>query len=101
MLKGGHPPADKAGAMRITQHKTEKSLTGSSPPPQTNVEVALSASTVQNQNRQTINGVMPKGDADFPPEAVKAFHENRNQPTHEYRNVPHNKPLTIQQPRKQ
>ncbi|XP_003747467.1 death-associated protein 1 [Galendromus occidentalis] len=99
-LKAGHPPADKAGGMRITQHKTEKTVSGS-PPPQTNIEVALSNSAVQTQNRQLINGVVAKGDADFPAEAVKAFHENKPLPTHDLRPKNSQQPKFVQQPRKQ
>lgn len=102
-LKGGHPPAVKAGGMRITQHKPEREISG--PPSHADSDEALVSVSPpkSNQIKQIINGVIAKGDADFPTEAVKAFHENRPQPNHEYRQGSpgnHAKPMMIQQPRK-
>lgn len=98
-LKAGHPPAVKAGGMRITQHKpakekTEKdanseegddhinSLMASSSPPKTTM----------------VSGAPVRGNADFPTEAVQHFH-NKPLPTHDARPA-HDRPNMIQQPRK-
>ncbi|KAE8747211.1 hypothetical protein FOCC_FOCC006078 [Frankliniella occidentalis] len=98
-LKAGHPPAVKAGGMRITQHKSTKekpekdvnaeegddhinSLTASTSPPKTTL----------------VSGAPVRGNADFPTEAVQHFH-NKPQPTHDARPT-HDKANHIQQPRK-
>jgi len=99
-LKGGHPPAVKAGGMRISQHKAEKEVSGT--PPQTDPDdEEIPESPPKTAIKQIINGVVAKGDADFPTEAVKAFHDNKPQPTHEYRSAGnHAKPMMIHQPKK-
>ncbi|KAK7483797.1 hypothetical protein BaRGS_00025013 [Batillaria attramentaria] len=82
-LKGGHPPAVKVGGMRIVQHKKEPekpeqpALTqeeeeefGSSPP-----------KTDKHHSSAVVSGAVTKGDKDFPPEAVKVYHD-KPMPTH-------------------
>jgi hypothetical protein len=98
-LKAGHPPAVRAGGLRISQHKNALS-SPSEPASHSDDEPVVSTSPPKNL-KQIINGVVAKGDADFPTEAVKAFHENKPMPSHDYRPTPVNKPnMVIQQPRK-
>ncbi|CAH1116790.1 unnamed protein product [Phaedon cochleariae] len=88
-LKAGHPPAVKAGGMRITQHKTRKDSGGIS---EDVTGITVSGSPPKTT---TISGAIPKGNADFPAEAVQSFHKDKPPATHA------NKPLlNIQQPRK-
>ncbi|BES99813.1 death-associated protein [Nesidiocoris tenuis] len=93
-LKAGHPPAVKAGGMRITQHKSPKST-----------EVKLNDEEIINplkppqasEKAISISGAPSHGNRDFPAEAVQSFHQ-KPQPSHEQ---PHTaKPMNIQQPRK-
>ncbi|XP_002732013.1 death-associated protein 1-like [Saccoglossus kowalevskii] len=96
-IKGGHPPAVKAGGMRITQSKhahpekpekltkeEEEEYAEPTSPPKTTV---------------VISGVVSKGDRDFPPEAVKVMHE-KPIPKHDNRNPQSKHSMPIQQPRK-
>ncbi|XP_071941911.1 death-associated protein 1-like [Antedon mediterranea] len=96
-LKGGHPPAVKAGGMRITQsgkqayEKPEKDedaddyVEPTSPPQANNV-------------RLLISGAVTKGNKDFPTEAVKKTHD-KPQPTHS-KHVDTKPKHNVQQPRK-
>ena len=101
-LKAGHPPAVKVGGMRITQHKTEKPKEEKETRPveedaEQEAGPVVPEVTQKNQNI-VISGAITRGDADFPPEAIKAFHE-KPVPSHDYRPAPP-KNHTIQQPRK-
>uniref|UniRef100_A0A0V0G383 Putative death-associated protein 1 dap-1 n=1 Tax=Triatoma dimidiata TaxID=72491 RepID=A0A0V0G383_TRIDM len=98
-LKAGHPPAVKAGGMRITQHKNPKS---SSNEPKlsedSELNSALKVSTSPDKT-MTISGAPVRGNQDFPTEAVQSFH-CKPVPSHE---APHHNPRQnpIHQPRKQ
>ncbi|XP_022189211.1 death-associated protein 1 [Nilaparvata lugens] len=95
-LKAGHPPAVKAGGMRITQHKSPKS--GEKPVFEEGEinNAGLNVATCPPKT-VSISGAPVRGNADFPPEAVQSFHEKPvdNKPIH-CATKPHN----IQQPRK-
>lgn len=102
-LKAGHPPAVKAGGMRITQSgKTpEKPAAGGDkaskedddyveepPPPKADPASLL------------ISGAPSRGNKDFPPEAVKSYHE-KPLPTHSKPSAGHKpSPHMLNQPRK-
>jgi len=89
ILKGGHPPAVKAGGMRITQHKTRKDSGGIS---EDVTGITVSGSPPKTT---TVSGATVKGHADFTAEAVQSFHKEKPPANHPA------KPLThIQQPRK-
>jgi hypothetical protein len=93
-----HPPAVKAGGMRIVQNKShlQKKSEGT-PVPEPQEELKVSSSPPK-QSEVTISGAPNRGNADFPVEAVQAFHEKPH-PTHDARS--NTKPLIgIQQPRK-
>lgn len=93
-----HPPAVKAGGMRIVQNKShlrDKKADTAVPEPQEELKVS---SSPPKQSEVTISGAPNRGNADFPVEAVQAFHE-KPLPTHDIRN--NVKPqIPIQQPRK-
>ncbi|KAK9873707.1 hypothetical protein WA026_002064 [Henosepilachna vigintioctopunctata] len=88
-LKAGHPPAVKAGGMRITQHKTRKDSGG--------LSEDTTGLTVSNSPPKTltISGAVAKGYADFPTEAVQSFHKEK--PPVQHASKPQ---VNIQQPRK-
>ncbi|XP_025833843.1 death-associated protein 1 [Agrilus planipennis] len=89
-LKAGHPPAVKAGGMRITQHKGHREPSGLGEDT-TSLKVSTSP-----PKTTTISGAIPKGNADFPAEAVQSIHKEKPPAIHT------NKPsvCVIQQPRK-
>lgn len=78
----------KAGGMRITQHKTHRE-TGGLSEDTTGLKVGSPPKAV------TISGAVPKGNADFPVEAVQAFHKEKPPTHHAVKPV-----INIQQPRK-
>ncbi|KAG8224542.1 hypothetical protein J437_LFUL002146 [Ladona fulva] len=99
-LKAGHPPAVKAGGMRITQHKSPKDESKETKPckeeemdPTTSLKVSSSP-----PKTVTVSGAPVRGNADFPVEAVQAFHD-KPRPTHDVHSH-HPKPGHIHQPRK-
>lgn len=98
-LKGGHPPAVKAGGMRITQHKTQKS--DDKPlleePDINNAGLKISTSPPKTL---TISGAPSRGNADFPAEAVKSYQE-KPLPCHDPRPAHGNRQNIIHQPKKQ
>ncbi|XP_065287026.1 death-associated protein 1 [Dermacentor albipictus] len=99
-LKGGHPPAVKAGGMRITQHKPGGATHEKAPELKKDEGDDADEQVCASPPKQhlVISGVVARGDADFPAEAVQAFH-NKPHPSHEYR-ASSSKPTIIQQPRK-
>ncbi|CAG5055312.1 unnamed protein product [Parnassius apollo] len=92
-LKAGHPPAVKAGGMRITQHK--------SPFPKDYKEPAnedltgLSGPSPVPSNPVSISGAPNRGNADFTPEAAQVAHSPKP-PAH----INMKPTMHIQQPRK-
>uniref|UniRef100_A0A1B6MH05 Death-associated protein 1 n=1 Tax=Graphocephala atropunctata TaxID=36148 RepID=A0A1B6MH05_9HEMI len=97
-LKAGHPPAVKAGGMRITQrHTGPKEPCNVVPDDENNAALKVSTSPPK---AVTISGAPVRGHADFPVEAVQSFHE-KPQPTHDSRPGHSSKPQNIHQPRKQ
>lgn len=77
-LKAGHPPAVKAGGMRVSRHRQTSSGEDVATKP---VEEADQADQEEEETTQqekpsiVIAGALTKGDKDFPPEAVKQYHE--------------------------
>jgi len=99
-IKGGHLPAVKAGGMRITQHKPpqEKSEPPKEKPEQEDEEEEEILEPSPPKPQIMISGVLARGDADFPTQAVQATH-TKPQPSHEYR-AGNQRPNVIHQPRK-
>ncbi|XP_008558817.1 death-associated protein 1 [Microplitis demolitor] len=94
-LKAGHPPAVKAGGMRITQHKTPREEREAKPS-KDSIESKPSSSPPKTI---MISGAPSRGNADFPPEAVQHFHEKPTS-SHDSRPAHSTRPIVIQQPRK-
>lgn len=98
-LKAGHPPAVKAGGMRVVQHKRHAS--GDKPeekPSQEDIEEFGTSPPKPDKHHQQmiVSGAVTKGDRDFPPEAVKVMHE-KPVPKHENR-APHTHGSQCQHP---
>ncbi|KAK2158453.1 hypothetical protein LSH36_170g04040 [Paralvinella palmiformis] len=96
-LKAGHPPAVKAGGMRVA--RARQSSTGESKESGGDGETEYSTTPPKSERhnqKMLISGVVTSGDKDFSPVAVKHYHE-KPLPAKEKRHVetPHN----IQQPR--
>ncbi|XP_052079422.1 death-associated protein 1-like [Mytilus californianus] len=99
-LKGGHAPAVKVGGMRVVTHQKNEKVEGATPPPTKEEIEEFGESAPKSDKHHTsvlISGALSKGDKDFPPEAVKAYHD-KPLPTHD--NRPNQKPQIIHQPNK-
>lgn len=94
-LKAGHPPAVKAGCMRITQRHVPSHEPSTIVPDDEN-NAALKVSTSPPKTT-TISGAPVRGYADFPTEAIQCIHE-KPAPTVDARCA--HKPTVIHQPRK-
>ncbi|CAB3229594.1 unnamed protein product [Arctia plantaginis] len=79
-LKAGHPPAVKAGGMRITQNKTTHSKDTSKEPANEDL-TGLSGPSPVPSNPVSIAGAPNRGNADFTPEAAQVAHSPKP-PTH-------------------
>jgi len=99
----GHPPAVKvAGGVRITQNKVVHREEEPKPVPKEGEEPEEEAPAPPPDDRRVlISGVLTKGDKDFPPEAIKAFHEKPMPSREPYHGMsPRAQQHVIQQPRK-
>lgn len=74
--------------MRITQHKTHKDSN-------VLIEDTTGLKVSSSPPKTTISGAIPKGNADFPQEAVQSFHKEKPPISH-----PIKPQIHIQQPRK-
>ncbi|KAM3961382.1 death-related protein [Aphomia sociella] len=93
-LKAGHPPAVKAGGMRIIQHKSPHGKETGKEPANEDL-TGLSGPSPVPSNPVSISGAPNRGNADFTPEAAQVAHSPKP-PTHiNIKPNPH-----IQQPRK-
>lgn len=98
-LLAGRPPAVKAGGMRIVQHKHEKGDGSQSREEKKEQEEEFGTVDVKGDKHHQsllLSGAVTKGDKDFPPEAVKSYHEK---PLPTLDNRPPTKQHAIQQPR--
>ncbi|XP_071822691.1 death-associated protein 1-like isoform X2 [Apostichopus japonicus] len=97
-LKGGHPPAVKAGGMRITQPNKPLHEDGEKMTPEEEAEYGPAKSPSKSDIQLLISGAPAKGNKDFPPEAIQSFHD-KPQPTHHKQRD--NRPKhVVQQPNK-
>jgi len=92
-----HPPAVKAGGMRIVQDKSHLKKKNETPVPKPE-EDALKVSTSPPKQLDLMSGATSKGHADFPQAAVESFH-TKPLPSMD-NNRASSKPMVIQQPRK-
>lgn len=92
----GHPPAVKAGGMRIVQDKSHLKKKTETPVPQPEEEV-LKVSNSPPKVSDLMSGATSKISSDFPVAAVQAFHA-KPIPTVDSRNS--HKPTVIHQPKK-
>ncbi|CAH2097593.1 unnamed protein product [Euphydryas editha] len=92
-LKAGHPPAVKAGGMRITQHKVPH--TKDSKEQSYEDFTGLAGPSPVPTNPISIVGAPNRGNADFTPQAAQVAHSPKP-PAHI--NIKHT--TNIQQPRK-
>ncbi|XP_049880270.1 death-associated protein 1 [Pectinophora gossypiella] len=93
-LKAGHPPAVKAGGMRITQHKVPHTKDTSKEPANEDL-TGLSGPSPVPSNPVSISGALNRGNADFTPEAAQVAHSPKP-PAH----INISPRPVIQQPRK-
>ncbi|XP_041374893.1 death-associated protein 1-like [Gigantopelta aegis] len=106
-LKGGHAPAVKVAGMRVaTKTAHPNAVAGEKPAevmnPEEDGEVELGESppkTDKHHQSLLISGVVTKGDKDFPPAAVKSYHE-KPVPAHDKRTPAPQLNMHINQPRK-
>ncbi|XP_013102973.1 death-associated protein 1 [Stomoxys calcitrans] len=89
-LLAGHPPAVKAGGMRIVQHKTH-----SNERPAKDAEDCTGLTQPVSVNTMSVSGAPVKGHVDYTTEAVQVAHSPKP-PTF----VPAKPNINIQQPRK-
>ncbi|XP_041670178.1 death-associated protein 1 [Cheilinus undulatus] len=71
--KGGHPPAVKAGGMRIVQ-KHQPTAAAPEPPPKDEDEEEYVSSSPPKAP-VVVSGVITKGDKDFTPAAAQVAHQ--------------------------
>lgn len=94
-MKAGHPPAVKAGGMRVARTKT--SSESKDKPEMTKEEIEEFGTSPPKADKQVmVSGALAKEDKAFPPEAVKHYHE-KPLPTKECR--PMQMKHTINQPK--
>ncbi|KAM9839782.1 death-associated protein 1 homolog [Aulostomus maculatus] len=72
--KGGHPPAVKAGGMRIVQ-KHQPAAPAAAPEPQQKEEEEEYVSSSPPKAPVVVSGVVTKGDKDFTPAAAQVAHQ--------------------------
>ncbi|XP_068145278.1 death-associated protein 1 [Drosophila tropicalis] len=89
-LVAGHPPALKAGGMRIVQHKASGSER-----PAKDAEDCTGLTQPVNVNSASVSGAPVKGNTDFTPASAQVAHSPKPP-----MNVQHKPQINIQQPRK-
>jgi hypothetical protein len=96
-MKAGHPPAVKAGGMRVARTRQYSSGESKEKQEMTKEEIEEYGSSPPKTDKQVmVSGVVTKEEKAYPPEAVKHYHE-KTVPAKEMR--PIQKPHNINQPR--
>lgn len=102
-LKAGHPPAVKAGGMRITSKYHQSQHPAPTPEEKAEEEEFAEPKEKASDQKVIVSGVLTKGNADFKADAIKVAHE-KPMPQHEKRpagGAGKTAAMHIQQPRKQ
>jgi len=81
-INAAHPPAVKVGGMRITQNKSHLNIKKTDTPVPKPEEEALKVSNSPPKQSSLTSGAPPRGNADFPADAVRDFHV-KPIPTHD------------------
>merc|ERR1711974_453376 len=106
-MKGGHPPAQKVGGMRVVSHRRDSEKASGDaaakskedkPSPEDKEEFGVDKPT-KAPSSVVVSGAKATDETAYPKEAVKAFHE-KPVPTHDKAATSHQKPKVIQQPSK-
>jgi len=88
-LKGGHPPAVKAGGMRVARNKQNSTGDKAEKTEMTKEEQEQYGTSPPKVDKNVVvSGALIKEDKAYPPEAVKQFHEHPL-PSKECRPVQH------------
>jgi hypothetical protein len=98
-LKGGHPPAVKAGGMRVARTRQTSTGDSNSKEKQEMTKEEMEEYGVSQEKTDkdvVVSGVVTKEEKAYPPAAVKHYHE-KIVPAKEIRPV--NKPHNINQPK--
>ncbi|XP_072180703.1 death-associated protein 1-like [Diadema setosum] len=97
-LKAGHPPAVKVGGVRIPGKVQTEKVSNKEPDVGDEEIVETVVSPHKSDTKVLISGAPSQGNKDFPPEAIKHYHE-KVMPTNQ--KSASNRPTNIlQQPRK-
>jgi ABC-type phosphate/phosphonate transport system substrate-binding protein len=75
-MKAGHPPAVKAGGMRVARTRQTSTGEGKEKPEMTKEEIEeFGTSPPKTEKQVMVSGALAKEEKAFPPEAVKQYHE--------------------------
>jgi len=109
-LKAGHPPAVKVGNMRVVQKRDPNASSAKEVPAEPKPaageegeEELLEEENVVKEKPINISGAVSRGNADFPEQAVKAYHEKPETQHNAYSlrdNSRHQTQRQVHQPRK-
>merc|ERR1719175_431538 len=103
-MKGGHPPAQKVGGMRVVSHRRDSESAKETPSKDGDKKAAGDEEfgvdkPVKAPSSVVVSGAKASEDTAYPKEAVQAYHE-KPVPTHDKAATAHQKPKVIQQPSK-
>jgi hypothetical protein len=75
-MKAGHPPAVKAGGMRVARPRQTSTGESKEKPEMTKEEIEeFGTSPPKTEKQVLVSGAVAKEEKAFPPEAVKHYHD--------------------------